>query len=144
MQVCKELSCGRPVVSWGWCSKHYQRWRANQDPSVTRRAHNVKDPTCKPTDLDIAWAAGFLEGEGSFWGTQVRANQVQKQPLERLQALFGGSLNQRNNGTAKPIWQWAVCGEKARSVISAIYPWLSPRRKAQISGTEDNVLAPSA
>jgi len=44
--------------------------------------------------LDIAWVAGFLEGEGNFHADELRsvsisASQVQRAPLERLQALFG-------------------------------------------------------
>ena len=47
---------------------------------------------------DLYWAAGFLEGEGGFgmYGPKnawsVQAAQVQKEPLERLKSLFGGSI----------------------------------------------------
>lgn len=46
--------------------------------------------------LQLAWAAGFIEGEGSFSNT-VTAAQVQKEPIERLHALFGGRIYQRQN-----------------------------------------------
>lgn len=52
---------------------------------------------------DVAWIAGFLEGEGDFsyvpahgkshGGTQkVRATQVNREPLVRLAYLLGGAV----------------------------------------------------
>lgn len=47
--------------------------------------------------VDIGWTAGFLEGEGCFGSTKlgnptVRGTQNEREPLERLQALYGGSI----------------------------------------------------
>ena len=39
------------------------------------------------TEFERGWVIGFLEGEGSFDGGkrfQVKASQVQREPLERL------------------------------------------------------------
>src|SRR5262249_16159364 len=52
---------------------------------------------------DLRWAAGFLEGEGSFScrsSLQVCATQVQTWPLERLRDLFGGAIS--TNGRRRP------------------------------------------
>jgi hypothetical protein len=88
---------------------------------------------------DILYAAFFLEGEGSFlWhrSMKVCACQVQKWPLERLQAAFGGHMGCYKNN-ARPnhqrIWRWAVHGEMAAALAMTIYPLMSPRRQGQIS-----------
>jgi hypothetical protein len=94
--------------------------------------------TTHPRVRDITWAAGFLEGEGSFKNTvttsQVRAAQVQREPLERLQALFGGSISLRHDKrpTNSPIYVWSVSGTRARGVLLTLFTLMSPKRKEQI------------
>ena len=99
----------------------------------------VQKSTIKPTIRDIAWAAGFLEGEGSFAsrGGTVNAVQVNTEPLHRLQELFGGSIYFDDKRTQKnPNWQpvsaWSVSGARARGFAMTIYSLMSSRRQEQI------------
>jgi hypothetical protein len=98
------------------------------------------DPTTIPSPIDIAWAAGFYEGEGSCQGYKKRslvAHVCQKDPesLYRLRDLFGGSVNEYANpgmsgkGT---IFKWVAGGDKARLFLALIYPFLTARRKSQV------------
>lgn len=63
--------------------------------------------------LDICWVAGFLEGEGSFQNVRspiVAVAQVQREPLERLQRLFGGKILYsipKNKPNSQPIHNWS-------------------------------------
>ncbi len=91
----------------------------------------------KPTARDLEWAAGFLEGEGCFrrsWpgkgGTEhVSASQKIREPLEKLQTFFGGSIGpDRIGGT----YRWQVYGPRARGVSMTLYSLLSNRRQKQI------------
>ena len=94
--------------------------------------------------LDIAWAAGFLEGEGTMGLTgrtygypRVSAGQVQKEPLERLQKLFGGKLKLRQppinaRVNTQPFWTWYIDSDTAIAVMMTIYVLMSPKRKAEI------------
>jgi hypothetical protein len=95
--------------------------------------------------VDIAWAAGFIEGEGSFIGyiaagkhlrTQITAVQVQKEPLERLHKLFGGTLwfhaKKPTNERQNPAWRWQLGGKEARRLMHVLYPFMSPKRQEQI------------
>lgn len=106
---------------------------ANPKPRVTPSL-----PTKPPTMLDVAWAAGFLEGEGSFGGVRtsysqnVSAFQVQREPLDRLQRMFGGYLHPRRRQDRKDAYYWRVNGEQARRVMVVLYPWMSPRRQEQM------------
>lgn len=53
------------------------------------------------TDTDIAWAAGFFEGEGHVKAVvrgrsksyiSIDVSQVYREPLDKLQELFGGKV----------------------------------------------------
>ena len=46
---------------------------------------------CKPSNIELGWIAGFIEGEGSFRhngsSEQVRVTQKDKEPLLKIQRL---------------------------------------------------------
>jgi|SRR5882672_4660970 len=90
---------------------------------------------------DLAWVTGFLEGEGSFQCKQrpkqsirVNAVQVQRQPLERLVALLGGSIKPRRPGkpTHSPCHTWELRGPSAAGLMMTLFTEMSPRRRGQI------------
>lgn len=93
------------------------------------------------TLYELYWAAGFLEGEGSFSGhtrtARVSAWQVQKEPLGRLQRMFGGTIRyiQRRNAppTHSAVHTWEITGGKARGVIMTLYALMSPKRQGQMN-----------
>lgn len=96
----------------------------------------------RPTKVDLAWAAGFIEGEGSFSVHKVvkgkpyvylTVTQVQREPLERLLRMFGGTIQQwQPKSNSKLISLWRVYGTRARGVAMTLYHWLSPRRRDQV------------
>ena len=88
-----------------------------------------------PSLRDIAWAAGFYEGEGSCKrtgreGCQMHIGQKQRWPLERMQSLFGGhiGIGRHNN---EVYYNWSASGTRARGILMTFYSFLSPRRQAQ-------------
>lgn len=106
------------------------------------------EPTKTPSCLDIAWAAGIYEGEGSCvrGGNGKRsfvASVPQKDPeiLYRLRDMFGGSVKEyANTGTnvcsgPVTIHAWRICGDRCRIFLAVIYSYLTARRKAQIDAT---------
>lgn len=114
------------------------------NPTGMRR--NVPNATRIPTEVDIAWAAGFLEGEGHFrrstsarnrFGSEVvSAAQVNPEPLYRLQEFFGGGIyaKKRSKWGMNDIFEWKVSGERARILMRAVEPLMSIRRREQIRG----------
>lgn len=105
----------------------------------------VKSPAAAvhPTMMQLGWAAGFIEGEGTFAGhrktcrcERITVNQVQKEPLERLASYLGGSILSRQRHHSQPIgqpyWTWQATGPRARGIMMSIYPLMSPKRKEQI------------
>ena len=96
------------------------------------------------TTADLAWAAGFLEGEGSFRRSEVSCPQVQKEPLEKLQSLFGGTISLRVNSSIKSAWSdcwiWSLAGEPARWLMSILSGFMSAKRQAQIAKAIESYL----
>lgn len=101
----------------------------------------------QPTDL--AWAAGFFDGEGCI--SVVRCThkgvareqvqvlldvaQVNPTPLERLVALFGGRIRVSPNGQdgAWRIHAWRIYGRKAGVILQQVLPYLiGKRRQAEL------------
>lgn len=92
-------------------------------------------------EIQLAWTAGFLEGEGSFmlWRevARISASQAERQSLELLQHLYGGSVSphaqKRNNRFGKgEFWTWTLVGRRAADLAIALRPLMSERRQAQI------------
>jgi len=105
----------------------------NSERSITSSA----PPTQQHTELDVAWLAGFFEGEGTVNRHDLRIPQVQRWPLDRVRELFGGCVGGPYNwtptdgGPRRDFYLWRVTGHLALEILNEIYPWLSPKRQAQ-------------
>lgn len=93
-----------------------------------------------PTALDIAWAAGIFEGEGTVRlcgrgkrGLAAAVPQKDPECLYRLRDMFGGSVG--NPSGANPCYHWDICGDRARVFVAIIYSYLTSRRKQQADST---------
>lgn len=94
----------------------------------------------RPTIRELAWAAGFLEGEGSFshqpgHSEAIYCRQVNPEPIHKLQDLFGGVIAPRLPGDrfGKQVQvEWHVTGARARGIMMTLYPFLSDKRKEQV------------
>ena len=87
--------------------------------------------------VQLAWVAGFLEGEGCFSlagkTPTCSANQVQQEPLLRLSQIFGGRLTLvPRRGRAQPIWSWRIVGQRAVEVMLTLWTFMSPKRRSEI------------
>lgn len=99
----------------------------------------------------LAWAAGFMDGDGhisiqnrktkhkekTYTGTYLRvgACQASLAPLEKLQSLFGGSIKPKNSGpnpqgyNRKPQWVWCLSTEQAKNALEQMMPYLVHKQK---------------
>jgi hypothetical protein len=119
---------------------------ARYDPVLMAHAAGAIDPT--GPNIELAWAAGFLDGEGYFgnpkryertdgtFGLCVRGSATQHGDvgipaavLERLRAALGGRIERHG----KPDdFKWVVEGVvKVRRVLEAVRPWLGEVKAAQ-------------
>jgi len=90
---------------------------------------------------ELYWAVGFLEGEGSFYCSEVKsllrimAPQKEREPLARLQQLLGGSLRtaiRRYKGQPHEMFEWDASGSRAAGIMMTVYVEMSQRRRTQI------------
>jgi hypothetical protein len=92
--------------------------------------------TC--TQSEIAWAAGFIEGDGYIGKNGkspiIEVTQKQTWPLLKLQELFGGSIGKiHKQGINKASYhRWRICGKNAMELAKNIEPWLSPEKKKKL------------
>ena len=96
-----------------------------------------------PTTADLAWAAGFMEGEGTFDANPVKGRRYARatayqnniEPLRKMQALFGGSIwgFKARRPLATAIGHtWQVHGARARGVMLTLWTFLSAKRRGQV------------
>lgn len=99
------------------------------------------------TDVEIAWFAGLLEGEGSFGyypdkrcpstgKVIIQFESTDKDIIEKVHSLFGGRYWDSDYPSKpshyKKSWRWAVTSKKeVREIIKMVYPYLGNRRKTK-------------
>lgn len=92
--------------------------------------------------VDIAWATGILEGEGTFTieGGKypiARVLMTDEDIIRRLKEVTGlgnvtGPHQQRED--RKPLWSWKVSDKRSMArLLLAIYPLLGQRRREQVN-----------
>ena len=95
-------------------------------------------------ELDYAWAAGFLDGDGSFSlraynrykrnmiQPVVQSSQLCPEPLERLYKIAdGGSINDNTvSPLGKQVWRIQIYGrDRLITFLNGIYPYLIVKQK---------------
>lgn len=93
--------------------------------------------------VDIAWAAGIIEGEGTFGIAKDRTKFVTVRMTDediilRLQEIFGGNVTGpysfSSSADHKPLYRWSVSQrEKVVEVLEAILPYMGIRRSNKIN-----------
>jgi hypothetical protein len=89
----------------------------------------------------IAWAAGFFEGEGGVYvgarTVKLCVVQADREPLERFRAIFGvegNILSKRPNPPGKKTMYayYVQRRDQVEVVVEQMWPWLGPRKREQI------------
>jgi hypothetical protein len=89
--------------------------------------------------LNIAWAAGLFEGEGSISIDKrndvpaLHMSMTDKDVVERFAEIVGvGSITHRPyEPPLKEQWAWQASGTNAVNVLNELLPWLGARRRAR-------------
>jgi|SRR3989304_4224767 len=95
--------------------------------------------------LELAWAAGFFDGEGhtgafkrkqGFWDLNLTVAQSRTEPLLRFSAAVHGMGRiygpYRYGGQRGPFWQWrATSFADAQAVFCLLWPFLSRPKREQ-------------
>jgi hypothetical protein len=102
---------------------------------------------------ELAWAAGFLDGEGTlrFRGTKdpprpgksrssgtftIQASQIDRLVLDRLRAALGGGGKvygpyTPRSSNRKPVFAYHIAGMAAVEAFDLLRPYLSPIKRQQ-------------
>jgi hypothetical protein len=88
-------------------------------------------------EKDIAWFAGFYEGEGSCHkhgsGIRIQLYQKDRWPIDKAIALFGGRIHATSaSSRTNAGFIYQLPNQEGADLLFAILPHLSPRRQEQI------------
>lgn len=94
------------------------------------------------TPEETAWAAGLLEGEGTFFigsspvpYAEICCAMTDPDVLAKLQRIVGGTIAKPfwTEKSTKPIQRWQMSRRAhLRPVLLALYPHMGERRQAKI------------
>lgn len=90
----------------------------------------TSDPTGPLRTEDLAYLAGYFDGEGTIGITGgslcVRVVNTHRPAVDRFAALFGGAvgLHQAGNTATRPQWIWRAYGDTAAAFLTAVLPLL--------------------
>lgn len=79
MGKCSIAECEGAIVAWGWCSKHYQRWKRYGSPITTKNKYPqrgaliafIEKSLLSDTDECIEWPYGRARNYAYFAGTSA-------------------------------------------------------------------------
>lgn len=90
-------------------------------------------------ECDLAWCAGFFDGEGHSHAQKKTENSFQfhlevhqkgREPLDKLQSILGGKVY--ISKTRPGIFKWSVQSkEKVEEVLNKLWPYLTEVKKKQ-------------
>ena len=93
-------------------------------------------------DIDLAWAAGLLEGEGCFTihskkHPYILVDMCDKDVIEKLHTIFPfgnvrGPYRHKDRPDNKDRWRFDAYGPKARHIILHLFPYMGSRRKQRM------------
>ncbi len=102
-------------------------------------------PIDAPLLVDLAWLAGLVEGEGSFYlhnrkdypSVLFQISMSDEDVIRRAQKVLGGigsiSIKKPGPRSVKPQWQWRVMAQaEVAWVMDLLYPFMGLRRAAKI------------
>jgi hypothetical protein len=91
---------------------------------------------------ELAWAAGFFDGEGYVGGEQqegrsvrlvIQVAQADPRPLERLCAALGGNVHGPYERGNRPYWVLVIgTFEQAQNAVALLWGWLSEPKRDQV------------
>ena len=99
------------------------------------------------SETDLAWAAGFIDGEGSiglypcarrdkyhhkYFFLRLSVANTDIRCLRRLQRMFGGSINRTNHNNRpeqRPCWTWYCQSKKCADALERLLPFLLSKKE---------------
>jgi hypothetical protein len=99
-------------------------------------------------ETDLAWAAGFIDGEGcisvikrktgqskagrryEYHQLNINVPQIDKAPLDKLQKMFGGMVRANKAiGNRRPSFVWTIHSRIAYNTLIQLIPYLIVKQR---------------
>ena len=140
MSFCSYDNCNRPVLAKTLCTSHYNQRQRGQCLHPLRSYKMGAADLREMSDVEIAWVAGVLEGEGWFgitrYGPRLQLKMTDLDVIETVVETTGGCGSIRKASAArerrKAVWSWHLSGSAARLLMERILPFMGNRRAARI------------
>lgn len=99
------------------------------------------------SDVDAAWTAGYIDGEGSIgvnayqgaYRLTIQVSSSVPASLEKLHTLFGGHLGgpyKASGEGRQKVWKWTPAGRLGQEILRRILPYLTIKAdEAQVALT---------
>lgn len=152
--TCRVAGCESPIRARQLCRRHYRGWwKARRHGRLSRHypSHDLLPSTLMGEFLDVrapddprslAWAAGLLEGEGTFTNTggypELCASMCDRDVLERA-ALILGIARVAPKDVARnaehgwsPAFEIGSTGSHAAKLMEMLRPYMGVRRTREI------------
>ena len=97
----------------------------------------------------IAWAAGFIDGEGNIYINRqflktgrishilrIRVGNTNFDALEELKSLFGGTIHKKHPPNYRVLGVWQCVSDAAEKVLRLIEPYLIVKRQEAMAALE--------
>jgi hypothetical protein len=109
------------------------------------------EPTMTPSDTDLAWAAGIMDGEGCIaikldskkpgWTRhelKVDVTNTNEPIIRKLQAMFGGgiSIPKSQGPNRRRVAHWQIYGRRAAGCLRAILPYMVAKKPEAVLAIE--------
>lgn len=138
-RTCTVDDCAGKLYAKDFCRKHYQRFRRNGTLDIKRR-----NPILSISEAEIAWLAGLLEGEGSFFMSRfgeyqypmIVVSMTDQDVIERVARIFGTAIYpqklDKRYPNGKRAYRVSTTGHKAIGLMEQLLPWMGERRSQKI------------
>ena len=105
--------------------------------------------TTGPTPTDLAYVAGYMDGEGCFRANkgniEVQIKNTYPHVLHYIQELFGGAVREEKreavNRNHRTAFCFSIYGESARKMVRCLLPYLR-EKKIQAELTLELIMHP--
>ena len=111
--------------------------------------------TLQATDIDLAWAAGFFDGEGSVgiyprtqyhhgkkyvgWRVCARLCGCNRVSVERFAEIVGNGvvrLERRKTKKLREVWGWRAYNAEVMTALERLLPYLVVKKEQVLLGIE--------
>lgn len=153
-----ECGCGSPAPIAKVSNKRWNHVKGQ--PVRFVHGHHQRRPKPDISEMDLAWLAGLLEGEGSFilekrtrrpkekpewifFSPRLQVAMLDQDVIARAAGLIGSKFwNRKSAEGRRPLFETVASGWRASELMIQLRPHMGKRRRAQIDKALDGATPP--